>query len=487
MSEEKRRILTQTEKDDLLIKHKTCYICNESLENYDNDEIQYDHIYSFADGFPQELVNFAPVHASKDMRKRNCHGAKGKKSPVEYREELRIRNAVGKITGLKDLCPNALPSVYSLASNLQSITLNNTTLPLYNQRIVNKDNYYFFHEIETKYIENDEQIQLRPLEDKIVGLIFNLKQAVQLLPSLGRLDSESKTIKIFDGQHKAVAQIIGNNRDRIPCIIFVHPEVSELRVVIYQAHTDFVQQKYKKSHIDAKLAAMFSEKIDMYRKQIGDPNAAYSEEIILRGGTSAIARQHILGWIIEAAKEQSPFIATFVSDSRTTQKKHPILWQSLEKLVKQFCKVEPVKITSTDPRNFRGAEIENFCYVLELLEKHSLKGKWDANNPESKTHQLARTFYYRTAFNNWIDDLASAMKFAVEQMNGARLYDKICYADAFSPEVRKRFDQIVERLFTHPLWVQENRQREIATANQDSVVRDIFRDEKLDYIYMVQY
>ena len=36
------------------------------------------------------------------------------------------------------------------------------------------------------------------------------------------------------------------HREKIPCIIFVHPDVDELRVVIYEAHTDFVQQRYKK-------------------------------------------------------------------------------------------------------------------------------------------------------------------------------------------------------------------------------------------------
>jgi hypothetical protein len=487
MTQEKRRILTNEEKADLLAKHPTCYICNEPLANYDQSEIQFDHIYNYADGYPQELFNFAPVHASKDLRKRNCHGSKGKKSPVEYREELRIKGALSGISGLKDLCPHAVPSVYSVANDFRSITFNGITLPLYNQRIGNKDNYYFFHEVEIKYIENDEQIQLRPLEDKIIGLIFNLKQAVQLLPSLGRLDSTSKTVKIFDGQHKAVAQIIGNNRDRIPCIVFVHPDVNELRVVIYQAHTDFVQQRYKKSHIDAKLAHIFAQRIETYRKQMGDPTAAYSEATILHGESRAQVREYIIGWLIEAVKDQSSFIDTYVADSRTAQKVRPILWQSLERMVRVFCKIDAVTVPSTDPRNYRAPEIENFRYILDLLEKYSLLNKWDANNPEAKTHQLSRTFYYRTAFNNWIDVLYEAMKYALEQMRGRKINDELCYAEEFSPQVKERFDQIAERLFTHPMWVHENIQREIATANQDAVVGAIFEREGLDYIYLTKF
>ncbi|MGD0510765.1 MAG: hypothetical protein ABSA33_02895 [Candidatus Micrarchaeaceae archaeon] len=212
MPDEKRRILSEQEKAELLDKHKVCYICLELLAGYGTEEIEFDHIYSYADGHSQELSNFAPVHASPDPRKKNCHRAKGRTSPYEYREEVRIRSALQTIHGLKDLCPSAVLSVYELADDRRSIKFNGETLRLYNQRIGAKDNLYFYHEVDTKFIENDDQIQLRPLESKILPLLFNLKQAVQLLPSLGRLDEHSKTVKIFDGQHKAVAQIIGNNR-----------------------------------------------------------------------------------------------------------------------------------------------------------------------------------------------------------------------------------------------------------------------------------
>jgi hypothetical protein len=169
-----------------------------SLDGYEESEIQYDHIYSYADGHPQEPSNFAPVHASREPHKRNCHKEKGRKSPYEYREELRIKNALSSISGLKDLCPSAIKSNYSVSEDATTISFNGVSLPLYNQRIGSKDHLYFFHEVETKLIENDELIQLRPLEPKILPMIFNLKRSVQLLPSLGRLDADSSTIKIFD-------------------------------------------------------------------------------------------------------------------------------------------------------------------------------------------------------------------------------------------------------------------------------------------------
>jgi len=486
MPKEQRRVLTQDEKSELLNKHNTCYICLETLEGYSSEEIEFDHIYNYADGYPQDLSNFAPVHASKDPRKLNCHKAKRRKTPYEYREELRIKSKLKEILGLKNLCPSAVQSVYSILKEKKSITINGDTLPLYNQKISNRDNFYFYHEIDTKFIEDDDKIQLRPLEPKILPMIFHLKQSVQLLPSLGRLDPDSKTIKIFDGQHKAVAQIIGNNRKKIQCIVFINPDVDKMRIVVYLAHSDFLQQRYKKSHIDAKLAEIYIQRIEAFRKKVGDPNARYSETDILTGESKANIRKFLLASIISEIQLERSFIREYAAQSRTEQKRRPMLWQSIERTVIKLCNLELVDDFSDSESNFRSNEIENICFILDQIEEYSIKNKWDPDNPESKSHQLSRTYYYRTAFNNWIGTLEEALRFALEQMQGAKIYGALCYQKTFSPEIKSRFITVIKKLFDCPLWVQETIQNEIAKTNQDSIVTEIFKREGLDYIYLTK-
>lgn len=485
MLKEQRRVLTQDEKSELLSKHSGCYVCLKTLEGY-SEEIEFDHIYNYADGYPQDLSNFAPVHASKDPRKLNCHKAKGRKNPHQYREELRIKSKLEGISGLKDLCPSAIQSAYSILTDKKSIIINGDTLPLYNQKIGNGDNFYFYHEIETKFIEDDNKIQLRPLEPKILPMIFHLKQSVQLLPSLGRLDPDSKTIKIFDGQHKAVAQMIGNNRKKIPCIIFINPDVDKMRIVAYLAHSDFLQQRYKKSHIDAKLAEIYKQRIEAFRKRVGDPNARYSETDILTGESKANTRKFLLASIISEIQLERSFIRDYAAQSRTEQKRRPILWQSIERTVIKFCNLEAVDEFSDSESNFRSDEIENICFILDQIEEYSIKNKWDPDNPESKGHQLSRTYYYRTAFSNWINTLEEALRFVLEQMQGAKAYGALCYQKTFSPEIKSRFITVIKKLFDYPLWVHETIQNEIAKTNQDSIVTEIFRREGLDYIHLTK-
>jgi len=286
-------------------------------------------------------------------------------------------------------------------------------------------------------------------------MIFHLKHSVQLLPSLGRLDPETKTIKIFDGQHKAVAQIIGNNRKHIPCLIFVNPDVDKLRIVVYLAHSDFLQQRYKKSHIDAKLADIYKQRIEAFRKKVGDPNAKYSEKDILSGQTKSNIRKFLLASIISEIKLERSFIGDYTAQSRAEQKYKPMLWQSIERTVNKLCNLATVDVFSDSENNFRSCEIENICFILDQVEEYSIKDKWVPDNPESKNHQLSRTYYYRTAFNNWITVLEEALRFTLEQMQGVKIYGALCYRKTFSPETKSRFISIIKKLFEHPLWVQE--------------------------------
>jgi len=105
-----------------------------------------------------------------------------------------------------------------------------------------------------------------------------------------------------------------------------------MRVVIYQAHTDFVQQRYKKSHIDAKLADIYKDRIEAYRRSIGNPNAKYSELDILKGETKASIRKFLLAAIIREINLERNFIRDNVAEDRRGQKIRPVLWQSLERL-----------------------------------------------------------------------------------------------------------------------------------------------------------
>lgn len=478
-----RRLLTDQEKAQLRARFANCYLCETTLDGYADNEIQYDHIYAYADGYSQDLANFAPVHASTQPGKRNCHKEKGRKSPYQYKEEKRIRLSMQGITGLKDICPQAESVDISLDIAHDAVRLNGRTLPLYKQRLNNRDYLYFFDEIDKRYIENDDKIQLRPLEDKIYGMILHLRDHPQLLPSIGRVDLNDRKIKIFDGQHKAVAQLIGNQRECVPCLVFVNPDVEELQVTVFAAHTDFLQQRYKKSHIDDKLAQIYADRIRAFREQVGNPQAPFTERDILRHDSAADRRKFIRSQIINELRDTHDFIDRYVAQDRKGQRQKPMIWESLEAFVGTFCNLEAVEVLSDDPKNYRSDEIENVKFLLDNLEKHAIVGKWNPNLPDSEGHKLSRKYFYDKVFSNWLKRFAEALKYAFDQMNGRASTGALCYRPEFSAEVRQRFDRIFEKLVIHSVWLNPDNDP-IISGNSERLIDELFQAQGLDYMYL---
>jgi hypothetical protein len=494
MSKE-RRNLTDEEKKFVREKYgNRCYICELPLDGYDNGEIQYDHIYAHATEIAggEELDKFAPIHASSNPSKRNCHGGKGTKTWFEYKEEIRIKNKLSTISGLKDICKNAKLCSFQMINNCE-IEFHGKHIPLYNQNLSGKANFYFFDEVDIEYLENDNLIQLRPLEDKILPLTFHLRSSVQLLPSLGRLDTKESKVKIFDGQHKAVAQIVGNNKKSIPCIIFIDPDISSLQATVFDAHSKFLQQRYKRSHIMDKIAEQYKAKVEQWKAIHGD--IPFSEIDILKGEGKPKRRRFILASVLGELSSCSAFIDgkyNFEKDFVDTTKKkgarqNPMLWDNYERLIGLFVNLEPISETSDSPNNYRADEIENLKYLLGLVYWFAIKDKWNPDNPESEGHQLAVRYFYDKVFEVYCPILAKALRYSYEQKidKALREDEGLCYRDQFSEDIKKRFARIFERLFNHGVWANPQ-YRETFRATTSGPIAELFLKEALDYIYLTK-
>ncbi|MBE9502039.1 MAG: hypothetical protein IMY87_06395 [Chloroflexi bacterium] len=481
MTKEERRIPTPEEKRQLRKQWPVCYICETSFDGYDDSEIQYDHIYAYAKGYPQELSNFAPMHASPHPGKLNCHKDKGTKAPIEYKEEFRIKKLLTKVQGLGDLCPKARPVHFEYDVHLMEGTLDGEKVRLYKQEIEGKPIYYFFHDIPSMWIESDDEIQLRPLDTRITGLILHLKHNLQLLPSLARLETASGKIKVFDGQHKAVAQLIGNKAERLPFIVFIDPDVSHLRNTVLEAHTKFVQQRYQPSHVDKKLYDVYRARIEDF--QGGNESKPFTERDILFPDSKDRQRQFLEATIIEGLKEKTEMANELLARTvREQRSKQPFLYSSLKRFVRRFARLEPVDVPTGHPDNHREGELENLAFILEEIRKETIHGRWNPKDPESEGHKLARTYYYDHTVRIWLEVLDESIPFALSMLAGKKLEGPVCYRSKFSFEQEARIRSIIERLFKHGLWLNPEN-RPVLSSSFDLDIRNLFAKHGLDYVH----
>ena len=142
---------------------------------------------------------------------------------------------------------------------------------------------YFFGVFPVEYLHHDDRINPRTIGGSLKGLMEEFYAGrPQLHVSLAwwapEADSEGP-LKVFDGQHKAAAQILLGVK-RLPLRIFIEPDLK----VLLQANTnagDSLKQVAFDMAVKRHLgSALYRERLNEYRqvKQLALDNEAFSEQ-----------------------------------------------------------------------------------------------------------------------------------------------------------------------------------------------------------------
>lgn len=413
---------------------------------------------------------------------KKCHRPKGTKSLEDYKEELRLDKEFGNLLRFADVNKRLNPTGEKIQFNIsyedREITFeDNSKAQLY--KCPNTNLWYFYHPVPRKHLASDVEVQPRGLEQKrLRDLALNLRHNLQLSPTVCRLVISESQIKVFDGQHKATAQAIGNQNDVVDCKIFIDPPLDMVRRVVIDGHGSLRQQQFKTSELYRKLSADHLESLKEWQDE--HPGLLISEAELpqaLRKTKKEIERE-IKARITESIYEDCE-IAEFISLQRrpgTSPLSYEMFAWWVNLLIKKPLVSEPME----SDQNFREEERQNIVRLFNYVVQNYLEGKWTPTNPDNIEYRKVRRLFYRASFREWTKLIVEAL----HNIMWVSSEEPVFYRD-IEPKEWQRIDDACQKLIFHPIWMDANPEVEaILNSNVQESVARLFKGQDLNLEYL---
>lgn len=444
-----RRQLSDLEKKNVLEQHgRRCFVDGEPVAS--DDPIEFHHIKPYSEEGPTTLDNIAPVCKTH-------HLTIGTMSLQEYRDKLEIGKFFegGEPKYLDDLIHfkrgrSGLKITHEIRDNMIILYFENSghEYPLHSCLATGWK--YFYATLPVENIENDKELQPRPLrEASLWGLYRHFQINTQLAPSICRIDEAGRML-LFDGQHKAAAQI-WSGRPMIECKVYLHPDSRILKETNLQAHGPFRQMSFYSHELMKKYADVFGEDWAEYIGTEGEKSESGFLKFLVykRKKTKAQARNEIcLALYNEILDDPSNKLTRYLSE-KNKGRRQPLTFARLKKTFLQLLVPPPVTDEFESDTDFRKDERKNLVRLMNVVAEEGLDGKWAPERDDS-THKKTERIFSAGAVRAWVvllrDAINTHLRHYTEEERHQFFYRKI-------PDLEfEYFSRFVSRIFSHKIW-----------------------------------
>ena len=294
---------SQNELEELRMKLSTiqggkCYICHELVDLVlHQGHLEFDHIRPLRDGGPDSQNNLALTHdtcnrnkGASDLRVARClEELKSLQHSAEDRGErgANLGDVLARYEGARENLPLKFEKgsvEFSFSGAGQNEVLSS---PLYHDEMSDLD--YFFCLAPLEYIHHDDFINPRSIGSNVRGLLEEfLKERPQLHVGLAWWARENEDdgkgkLKLFDGQHKAAAQILLGSR-KLPVRVFVNPDVNVLMQANTNAGSTLRQVSFDKAVMRHLGSSLYRDRAQLYQRQqnLGEDDYSFSEQDLVK-------------------------------------------------------------------------------------------------------------------------------------------------------------------------------------------------------------
>lgn len=266
--------------------HK-CFICGKDID-LDLQPVDIDHIKPLVNNGKDDPSNFGLTHDHCNRSKKDADLVIARKL-YELDDIIAEANAKKETPSLKHVLLHYNGSKYDFRSKIEGDELVYSFSDMGDVEIkrakifvdqLSKEKTSFI-EVPIEYLYHDEIINPRGINSSISLLMKEFhKPNPQLHLSLARIDDNK--IKIFDGQHKAVTQILLGVR-KIVVRLFIDSDVERLTETNTIAGSKLKQIAFDKSIVRQLHNTLYAETISRYRKDhyLNEDDLSFSEQKIV--------------------------------------------------------------------------------------------------------------------------------------------------------------------------------------------------------------
>lgn len=416
------------------------------------DELEYDHVWPYAEGGVSEVQNIAAV-----CKKHNRE--KGTLSLGEFRDRRALRGFFegAKKRRLDDLLAEKLgksgfgqPLQTELDGDRTKLYLDAGPIEVPLTTCAATGEQYFYAVLPVSVIKNDAELQPRALEpERLWQLYRHLRQHTQLAPAVCRLVGEA--VLLFDGQHKAAAQVWAG-RGSFDCKVYIDPDVRRIKETNLSAHDKLRQMPFYTSTLLEKYAGMAKEDWDEFLLGTGPKTeTAFVDFIRAKGDlTKAEARKRVRSLIFrDILDDPNNKLREYITEENRGRQ-NPLTMSRLERtFFTEFIAPVPMNDEFETESYHRDEERANVVRLLNAITERTLDQQW-APERNDAAHKKAVRLYSAGALRAWVPFLRDALAPALHLFDAedrARIFYRELDDDQFS-----MIDQLLDRLFKHKVW-----------------------------------
>jgi phage-related protein len=409
MSSKFLRELNDLDRKNLITKlnqtqNGNCFICEKVIDPIiHKDSIDIDHVVPLSIGGKDNPSNFAITHLSCNRSKQasNLEIARILQRFASLKESLVSENRSPNLGDvLKQAGGGSNKLFFTIDQNNLKFSLtavndeNIYSVPIYKDSLSGFN--YFFVKLPIQYFAHDDRINPRPIGSNISKLIEEFyHKRPQLHVPLGWISSLNgeSSIHIFDGQHKAAAQIMLGVKE-LPVRVFIDPDDDILITTNFNAGTALKQVAFDKSVQRHLGSTLYWDRVDRFRSETSrnEDDLSFSERDLVTffKGQSREMKRYILDAVRDGVTSSAENKLRDFIDYGGRGKERPLSYSSIDKtfysfFVYQEVLTTPLNLGLETGENPRSLEMTQIIKLMNLIAENLYIDKFD---PEIGTDKI---------------------------------------------------------------------------------------------------